>query len=297
MFDQGHRNSAARSGFVQTPAGTRMRFRLVKVYPIETVPAERTSFGNAFDCAPMDVQIVDYSCPGKAPPPIGGIVRWDPAADKIDGLIKLADLVAQRSGGNPLAICDHDVDVDVIEERKGAKRWNTYTFRLADGSTAVTPAGTPIVAPPQPAYTPPVVTPPAAVAPPPPVPSVPVGTPPVPPPMPQPGPANALRAATDALVATHTLASLSAVLAAHWPAVTAARCTAEVLEVHAQHRRRLVQMRLLGALDGADLTAAWTECATACAEDPTGMELATAAYHRRNAGIANGQPPEGDIPF
>lgn len=294
MFDQNHRNTAARHGYVKTPKDTRMRFRLVKVYPIETVPADRSPFGTPFDAAPMDIELLSYSCPSNPAQVVGGIVRWDPPADKIDGLIKLSDLVASRNGGNPAAICDCDIDLSVVEESKGAKRWNTYTFKLTDGTTGVTPAGTPVPTTPAAPLPPAAPVPPPAtgMAPPP------VGTPPAPPPPPAtPTPQQVVSEATREMIMTNTLADLDAALGRHWQAATTARVTAEVQKPYRQHKARICERMLLCAADAAALQAAWNVAYNATAEDPDGRNLCTAAYHKRNAGIAAGDPPDEDIPF
>lgn len=183
MFDNNYRGAATATGFAKVKPGQSMAFRVLRVLPIEHVPAERATNG-AYDAACLDIYVYWHSTDGE----INDQRRWTPAADKIDGLIKISDALEAKHGQG--ALMSFDVEV-AVEERKNEKsgRWyQVYSYACSEVpgvGTEIARAPAAPVAPPAPPTRAP--SPPAAPRPGPPAPSAAPARAPAPP-APRPGP-------------------------------------------------------------------------------------------------------------
>ena len=94
-----------------------MAFRVLRVMPIEHVAG--IGGKKDYDAACLDIHVYWHSDDGE----INDVRRWTPAADKIDGLIKISDALQAKFGD--AALTNHDVTV-AVEERKNPKSGNWY---------------------------------------------------------------------------------------------------------------------------------------------------------------------------
>lgn len=264
MFDNSHRHAATRSGFVKVRPQESMRFRVLRVYPVENVPADRAQNG-PYDVIPLDVELLAHSN-AEYHNAIGQQIRWEPAADKVDGMIKISDELARRSG-NPQALLDVVLDVAVTEQKnpKSGRWFQVFTYTLATGST-VTPSGAPVLPPTVPAghFAPP-ATPPAA----------PAGPAAV-------NPREFVGTCAHAFAGCGDLGSLKDALKSKWQHAVALAVTAEVLAAYNVHKSKILTESLRMTTSQPALDAAWQVVATETARD-AGMTDRLAAVYRERA--------------
>ena len=286
MYDQGHRAGATRGNYVKVTAGESMQFRVLGVHPIREVDGGQNG---PYDCSPHDVAVAWHKdARGSVTYPKGEgdkPLSWEPASEKIDGLIKLADQLS-RATGNDRELMNHDVIVEVVQEQNPKnKRWfHVYQYRLAGpmpaaGQAPRTPAA------------------PAAVAPPPAPGGVPAAAVPT---------SNIVATLTAAFGQQTTLEGLEAEARRQWPQVQASKATAEVTRAFNARKLAIAGGELARAPTQADLDAAWGRLAPKFERNPADLQTLTEAYQARAGQLAGGgahdQPffedaPADDIPF
>ena len=269
LYDQDARGAATRGGFVKVAKGESMQFRVFAVHRIREVDGPN----GKYESAPHDVEVAWHKdARGMVTYPKGedgAMLRWDPAAKNIDGLIKIADSLAKQYGDEG-AILNHEVIVSVAEERNPSTKrdYNVYTYTLA-GAGAAAPL------PPR------------------------TSTPPAPPP---PGAAGTVP--TDAilgkvravLAAAMTIEAAELATRGVWAEVQASKAAAGATQLFNARKLQIARQNFGLAIDEASLNASWAALSPKFARDPASLEELKKLYALRQAAIAGNVPPAGDDP-
>lgn len=141
MFDQSHRQAGHRQ-FLTLKPGCWAEFHLVAVYPTTVQQGKAEFGGKPFETSPLDVHVYraqpfdkDSGGPG-VEVAFDDVLRWEPQAQNIAGLINLADDASARHGGDKTAITKYRLRVDVRQQyNKGSGRYyHVYEFRALDAA-------------------------------------------------------------------------------------------------------------------------------------------------------------------
>lgn len=140
MFDQSHRQAGNRS-FLHLKPGCWAEFHLVHVHPTVTQQGKPEYGNRPYESAPMDLhvyraQVFDRDIGGPSPvTEIDDVLRWEPQAQNIAGLINLADDAAAKHG-DKTAITRYKIRVDVNQKysKKTGFWFYTCEFRVLDAN-------------------------------------------------------------------------------------------------------------------------------------------------------------------
>jgi len=143
MFDQSHRQAGHRA-FLNLKPGCWAEFHLVAVYPTVTQQGKPEFGGKTYETSPLDVhvyraQMFDKDSGGPGPmAEIDDVLRWEPQAQNIAGLINLADDASARHAGDKTAITKYRLRVDVSQRYNKAtgRYYHVYDFRALDAHGA-----------------------------------------------------------------------------------------------------------------------------------------------------------------
>ena len=141
MFDQSHRQAGHRA-FLNLKPGCWAEFHLVAVYPTVTQQGKPEFGGKTYETSPLDVhvyraQMFDKDSGGPGPlAEIDDVLRWEPQAQNIAGLINLADDASARHNGDKTAITKYRLRVDVAQKYNKAtgRYYHVYDFRALDAN-------------------------------------------------------------------------------------------------------------------------------------------------------------------
>ena len=272
-FSKEDRDKARQKGgaedFVKVTDGEAMQFRLTKIGRVRM--AEDAPNG-PFECFPFEVKVEWHKdARGNKTVPAGW--RWEPAAEKVEGLIEIADRL-EGITGSPDTIFERDILLEVTSGKsKNGRTFFTYTFSLVGpwpvagaaqvrtagpGPGSVTPATRPATAGPGP-----VAGPGSAEV----------------------TPAQYAATLRHALGQCADLATLEAEARRRWPEAQKAKATVEASAAFKVAKLEVVGRMFGAAPDLAGLGAVWQAVSGKFENDPAGIEAITAAYRKREAEI------------
>lgn len=292
LFPREDRDKARPKGgaedFVKVTAGDVMQFRVTKVGRVRM--AEDAPNG-PFECFPFEVD-VRWIDDGRGRRDCEGF-RWEPAADKMEGLIEIADKLEELTG-NPKALHDHDLIVRVTKEKSRKGNWFfIYSFELVgpwpNGGSAPAQHRTNTPATTTAASTAPAVSRPGAAS----------------------GPAAGasddatpeqfLAALRHAFGQCGDLATLEAEARKRWPDAQKARATQGATAAYKEAKLAIAKRQLGAAPTQAALDQVWDSISAVFASDPVAVADITAAYTARQAGFSAGTdagfPDDGAPPW
>lgn len=296
-FDKETRDKARQKGapedFVKVTAGESMQFRVTKIGKVRNVP---DAPNGPFDCLPFEVEVrwhKDYN--GRRSEPEG--FRWEPAADKCEGLIDIADRLESLTG-NPDAIFEHDLIVNVTTGRsKAGRTFHSYDFekvgpwpeRGASSSSSPAPARTSTPAASSPASSGPAPAKAAGG----PAPATPGASAEV-------TPEQFAATLRHAFAGCGNLETLEKVARERWPDAQRAKATAQATAEFKRAKIEVVGRQFKACTDVFELEIAWRAVASKFENDPQAFEAISVAYREREAAFyaapADGFPGD-DLPF
>ena len=272
-FSKEDRDKARQKGgaedFVKVPDGEAMQFRLTKIGRVRM--AEDAPNG-PFECFPFEAKVEWHrDTRGNKSVPAGW--RWEPAAEKVEGLIEIADRL-EGITGSPDTIFERDILLEVTSAKsKNGRTFFTYTFSLVGpwpvagaaqartagpGPGAVTPATRPATAGPGP-----VAGPGSAEV----------------------TPAQYAATLRHAFGQCGDLATLEQEARRRWPDAQKAKATVEAATVFKVAKIECVGRLFNAATDVFELGGVWQAVSGKFENDPAGIEAITAAYRQREAAI------------
>jgi hypothetical protein len=257
--------SAARRGssedFVKVSVGERMRFQITKIGKVQNVP---DAPNGPFDCLPFEIVCLEHvDSGGRSSVPEGH--RWEPAADKVEGLIELADSLEAQTG-DPDVIFKRNFSLKIYG-KKNPKSGRTYhVYEFADDGPIGDARGA-AVSPPSPprggAVSPPSVSPPA------------VGG-----------------AFVDPFASLQTIEACTAKIQEIWKGAVADKTSTAVAAAFAARKRALGVAALSSSASMEALDAAWAKVGGQFVKDPPGLVMVEEAYKARHA-VLSAPPSPG----
>ena len=264
--------------FAKVTAGDRMQFRVTdigEVYEATDAP------NGAFDCLPFGVEVRWIERNGRRED--SPACRWEPAADKCDGLIDIADKLEELTGDQD-EILRHDLILSITEsEKRTAKgrKFYVYNFEFVGpwpgaGQTRTAPATSSTPAAPRTSTpAPSSSTPPARPA------TAPAAA----------GPAGddpeaflaALRSRFGQL---GTMAQLEQEARRSWPEAQRLRATVGASDAYKSAKLACAKRAIGAAGNAAELDQAWAAMAPAFQADEVAFAALSEAYRTREAEFA-----------